>query len=75
MILRAQGKCLSVGEITNIRRLLADTELNLQEIGMRMHCAKSTIVAINRKYRIRFYNGRRSEWDVNALKSQAGEAD
>jgi hypothetical protein len=60
-----KGKYLSQDEITNIKRLLAGTELTLQEIGARTACAKSTIVAINRKFAIRFYNGRRSEWVVN----------
>jgi len=60
-----KGKYLSQDEITNIKRLLAGTELTLQQIGMRTACAKSTIVAINRKFAIRFYNGRRSEWIVN----------
>src|SRR2546426_10069177 len=60
-----KGKYLSQDEITNIKRLLAGTELTLQQIGMRTASAKSTIVAINRKFAIRFYNGRRSEWIVN----------
>jgi len=60
-----KGKYLSQDEITNIRKLLARTELTLQQIGARTACAKSTIVAINRKFAIRFYNGRRSEWIVN----------
>jgi hypothetical protein len=64
-MLRAQGKYLSEDEIKNIKRLLATTELSLQGIGARMNCAKTTIAAINRKYGIRAYNGRRSAWMVN----------
>jgi hypothetical protein len=61
-MLRAQGRYLSEDEIANIKRLLAVTELNFQAIGTRMSCAKSTIIAINQKYGIRSYNGRRNEW-------------
>jgi hypothetical protein len=60
-----QGKCLSQAEVTNITRLLAYTDLTLGTIGIRMSCAKATITAINRKYGIRAYNGRRSRWDLN----------
>jgi ribosomal protein S13 len=62
---RSKGKYLSQAEITNITRLLASTDLNLEAIGTRMSCTKGTIVAINRKYGIRSYNGRRSVWQVN----------
>ncbi len=62
---RSKGKYLSQAEIRNITRLLAHTDLNLESIGVRMSCTKGTIVAINRKYGIRSYNGRRSVWDLN----------
>jgi hypothetical protein len=65
LMLRAQGKYLSQDEISNIKRLLASTEMTIQEIGTRVACAKSTVVAINRKFAIRSYNGRRSEWSLN----------
>ena len=64
-MLRAQGKYLSIDEINHIKQLLASTDLSIQQIGVRVECAKSTIVAINRKYGIRLYNGRRSEWVIN----------
>jgi ribosomal protein S13 len=63
---RSQGKYLSQAEITNIMRLLACTDVTLENIGIRMDCAKGTVVRINRKYGIRSYNGRRSVWDVKA---------
>jgi ribosomal protein S13 len=72
LMLRAQGKYLSEDEITNIKRLLAGTELTIQEIGTRVSCAKSTIVAINRKFAIRSYNGRRSEWVLNFDSRESG---
>jgi hypothetical protein len=71
-VLRAQGKILSAYDVSKIKQLLADTELSLQQIGARMECAKSTIVAINRRYGIRFYNGRRTEWILN-VNSRASE--
>jgi hypothetical protein len=64
-MLRAQGKYLTEKEIANIRRLLASTELSLQDIGARVDCAKSTIVAINQKYGVRTYAGRRKQWVLN----------
>ena len=36
--------------------------MTLQEIAMRMGCAKSSIVAINRMFQIREYRGRRNYW-------------
>ena len=42
--------------------LLTSTDLTLEEIGTRMECAKSSVVAINQNYHIRQYRGRRSSW-------------
>jgi hypothetical protein len=57
---------LSEHEINRIQQLLAVTELSFQNIAERMDCAKSTIIAINRKYSIRSYQGRRTHWEVTA---------
>ena len=61
---RESLRFLSEREITRIQQLLAATELSFQNIADRMDCAKSTIIAINRKYSIRSYGGRRSQWQV-----------
>jgi hypothetical protein len=73
-VLRAQGKVLSAYDVSKIKQLLADTELSLQQIGARMDCAKSTIVAINRRYGIRSYNGRRTEWILNVNSRESGNS-
>ena len=56
---------LSEYEINRIQQLLAETELSFQNIAERMDCAKSTVIAINRKYNIRAYRGRRTHWEVS----------
>jgi IS30 family transposase len=61
---RPLGHFLSESETEKIKRLLASTEMSIQDIATRMSCAKSTIVSINHKNNIRLYNGRRNNWDV-----------
>jgi hypothetical protein len=59
---RAQGRSFSIQEIDRIKKLLGSTEVTLQEIAIRMDCAKSSIVSINQTFRIREYHGRRRHW-------------
>jgi len=59
---KTHGRGFSVDEIEKIKRLLRSTELTLQEIAIRMDCAKSSIVAVNQSCRIREYRGRRRYW-------------
>jgi hypothetical protein len=61
---RSQGRYFSPQEIEKIKSLLASTDLTLQEIAIRMGCAKSSVVSINQHFQIRDYRGRRSEWAV-----------
>jgi hypothetical protein len=63
---RESLRFLSEQEINRIQQLLAATELSFQNIADRMDCAKSTIIAINRKYSIRSYGGRRNHWEVTS---------
>ena len=51
---------LSENEIDRIRQLLAATEISVQEMADRMDRAKSTLIAVNRKYSIRSYGRRRT---------------
>ena len=62
---RSQGRYFSAAEIERIKSLLASTDLTLQEIAIRMRCAKSSIVSINQHFQIRDYRGRRSDWAVS----------
>ena len=59
---RTHGRGFTVEEIERIKQLLSSTELTLQEIAIRMDCAKSSIVAVNQNFRIREYRGRRRYW-------------
>jgi len=59
---RAQGRYFSPQEVSKIKYLLNTTDLTLEEISVRMDCAKSSIVSINRNFGIREYGGRRRYW-------------
>jgi len=61
---RSKGRPFSNEELATITRLLGNTEMTLQEIAMRMSCAKSSIAAINQQLGIRNYQGKRSYWVV-----------
>ncbi|HYR83103.1 MAG TPA: hypothetical protein VE422_03385 [Terriglobia bacterium] len=59
---RSQGRYFSSKEIDTIKNLLSSTDMSLQDIAVRMDCAKSSIVTINRNYQIREYRGHRRQW-------------
>jgi hypothetical protein len=61
-----QGCHLSDVEINTIIRLLATTDMQISDIAERIGCSRSVVAAINRKYRIRSYDGRRSSWNLAA---------
>jgi hypothetical protein len=58
----ARGNYLSDESIRQIVRLLSSTEMTPGEIAERMSCSKSAIIAINRKFTVRIYDGLRSRW-------------
>jgi hypothetical protein len=62
-----QGKRLSELEIGRIKHLLADTDMAITDIATRMGCSKASIVAINRRFAIRQYNGKRSNWEMGSF--------
>ena len=66
-MVRSQGRYFSEGELRRIVMLLRDSELSLPEIADRMSCSRSAIAAINRKFQIRLYEGRRSQWNLNGV--------
>lgn len=67
-----QGKRVPLAVCDCIRRLLATTDAEMPVIARRCDVARSTVIAINKKYRIRKYDGRRlwadqspdAEWDL-----------
>ena len=64
-MVRSQGKYFSDDELKRIIMLLRESEMSLPEIADRMNCSRSAVAAINRKFQIRVYGGRRSQWNLN----------
>lgn len=65
-MIRSQGKYFSQDELNRIVMLLRESEMTLPEIADRMRCSRSAVAAINRKFQIRLYSGKRSQWSLNA---------
>ena len=63
-MIRSQGKSFSEEELNRIVTLLHDSELSLAEIGKRMQCSRSAVAAINRKFQVRMYGGKRNQWNL-----------
>ena len=59
-----QGCALQDSEIRRIVTLLARTEMSLMDIAKRTGCSRGAIAAINRRYHVRDYAGRRTTWAV-----------
>ena len=59
-----QGTAMAQSQIQTVVSLLTSTDMTIAEIAQRMSCSRSTIVAVNRKFQIRHYKGRRSSWVV-----------
>ena len=64
-MIRSQGKYFSKDELNRIVMLLRESDMTLPEIADRMRCSRSAIAAINRKFQIRLYGGKRSQWSLN----------
>jgi hypothetical protein len=65
---RSQGKYFSEDEVNRIVMLLRDSDMSLREVAERMRCSRSAVAAINRKFQIRIYAGKRSQWNVNCVR-------
>ena len=63
-MIRSQGRYFSTDELNRILKLLRDSDLTLPEIADRMRCSRSAVAAINRKFQIRVYAGKRTQWDI-----------
>ena len=61
-MIRSQGKYFSKNELSRIFMLLRDSDLSLPEIADRMRCSRSAVAAINRKFQVRLYEGKRGGW-------------
>jgi hypothetical protein len=61
-----QGRFFSDYEIRTIKGLLLTTDLSIGFIAERMGCSSSAVASINRKYQVRNYQGRRSNWTIES---------
>jgi hypothetical protein len=68
-----QGNPMHEGQIKTVVSLLASTDMSIPEIAERMGCSRSAIAALNRKFQVRQYNGRRSTWVVSVHDSADSE--
>jgi hypothetical protein len=59
---QGQGRCFTEEKVERIRRLLSETDMSVPQIAARMDCSRSVIGSINKRFGIRFYNGKRSQW-------------
>jgi hypothetical protein len=60
-----QGCSLQDSEIRRIVQLLASTDISLMDIAHRTGRSHAAVAAVNRRFQIREYRGRRSSWAVN----------
>ena len=63
-MIRSKGRYFSEQELNRIITLLRDSDMTLCEVAERMHCSRSAIAAVNRRFQIRSYGGKRSNWSV-----------
>jgi hypothetical protein len=63
-VIRSKGRYFSEHELHRIVTLLRDSDMTLSEVSERMACSRSAVAAINRRFQIRSYDGKRSEWNV-----------
>jgi hypothetical protein len=68
-MIRSQGRHFKQDEVKKIVWLLRETEMTLPEIAMRMRCSRSAVAAINRKFQVREYDGRRTQWVLPGTKT------
>jgi ribosomal protein S13 len=74
-MIRSQGKYFSKDELNRIVMLLRDSDMSLPEIADRMRCSRSAVAAINRKFQIRLYGGKRSQWTLNCAGQSADSSE
>ena len=61
-----QGRHLSEEGAARIKHLLSETEMSISEIATRMSYSKSLVNSINRRFKIREYNGKRNRWQAGS---------
>ncbi len=61
-----QGYSFSETQVQKIVGLLSKTEMAIPEIAERFACSSSAIIAVNRKFQVRNYSGRRTAWTIES---------
>jgi hypothetical protein len=61
-MIRSQGRYFTPEELKRIVLLLHETDMTLSEIAGRMRCSRSAIASINRRFSVRAYDGKRTQW-------------
>ncbi|HEX4997642.1 MAG TPA: hypothetical protein VFY29_05425 [Terriglobia bacterium] len=69
---RSQGRYFTREELDRIISLLQNTDMSMADIASRMRCSRSAINAVNGRFRIRQYDGRRNHWILGRQFSNAG---
>jgi hypothetical protein len=65
-----QGTRFTEDQVLRVKYLLAKTEMTIHEIALRTGASESSIVAINRRYDVRRYNGKRAQWEMGPTSVQ-----
>ena len=63
----AQGCILSEIKVRKIINLLSRTDMTVAQIAARMGCSRTAVLALNRKFQVRKYAGRRTKWSVQTI--------
>ena len=59
-----QGCILSEIKVRKIINLLSKTDMTVPEIAARMGCSRTTVLSLNRKFKVRKYAGLRRKWSL-----------
>jgi predicted DNA-binding protein YlxM (UPF0122 family) len=63
-MIRSQGRYFTQKQVERIVLLLHQTDMTLPEIACRMGCSRSAVAAINQRFQVRDYEGKRSQWTL-----------
>jgi len=60
----SQGQYFSEKQVRRITQLLSSTDMTIKEIAERMACSRSIVASINRKFQLRLYGGKKTQWQT-----------
>lgn len=70
-----QGRSLSAREIATVVKCLKDEDMTIIQIAKRCGVSKGSVAAINKRYGIREYNGRKLTWSMIGTEANAVEVE